>query len=516
VDFKRIVSAAVVLIVGSAMHAPAFELVEANLDLRESLGRASETGEPARPLFNELVVADLTGGGSREIVVPDTAGLIHLFRLAGSRDRPALELWTTATTRAPGDAMVGSCYLTAVPLRQGAPSSLLLALPRGIFAVQIEGEPPETRWESYCDRTFFDPGQLSFRPRRLDFAVDLDGDDTPELWLPELDGMTFLRRRADGSGWDSIAMPPLVPQVWQSAGAFDSDSQRTTARPQALRFHKSLRFPRLQLVDLDADGRQELLAVRSRADQQPPMVRAECYTLRDALHFTSVPTQVCETPVRDGSRRFVDLDGDGWLDLLRVESNLDIVTPRTVVEVFMSSGTRTVRFARPTYRYATHDPIGMVLYGDWNGDDAADLLYSQFDYAFGSTDDLIDLILGKELSVKLRLLYGRPGRQELQHKQDVHLRIRNRCFHHRFFPPVSMDGDFNADGMADLLARTDLDEVEVYLSTDEGLLGARAAATLDIPEESLYRIVDLDGDGRSDLLVLDDERPAIRVYLSRP
>ena len=109
---------------------------------------------------------------------------MRFLRLTGTPRRPHLTVWATVDTRVEGDQWPGGCYLTAAALTKDAPASLVLALPRGIFTVRIEGEPPRPQWLPFCDRTFFDAGPTALRPRRLDFLVDLDGDGTPEIWMP--------------------------------------------------------------------------------------------------------------------------------------------------------------------------------------------------------------------------------------------------------------------------------------------------------------------------------------------
>jgi hypothetical protein len=187
------------------------------------------------------------------------------------------------------------------------------------------------------------------------------------------------------------------------------------------------------------------------------------------------------------------------------------------VEVFISPPIREYVFDRPTVRYATHDPLGIILHGDWNDDGKGDLAFSQFDYSFGSTDDLVDLILGSEMSVTLRFLFGRPYGLPSKPDQNVKLRIRNRSFHPQMFPPFSMEGDFNGDGAADLLVRRRVDRCEILLSQDRrGRLETRPAVSFAVAGKGICRIADLDGDGRSDILVADPEDRRITALLSRP
>jgi len=517
------VLAAVAGAVFFAGRCEALEFVGAKLDLEPFFAARAKGEKAPLPLFGEMVAADLTGGGDREIVVPGSDGKIRIFKLAGSARRPSLRFWAEVETRVEGDRPGGMCYLTAAPLGPEAHESLVLALPRGIFRVELKGGGrPKPEFFPLCDRTFFDAQGPKALPRRLDFVVDLDGDGTPELWMPELEGVAFWRKKGEGAVWDRIELPRLDVRVAQAAGAARVGGRGSVQRPTySLRFAKSSRLPTFQVADLDSDGHLELVVLSGETAGGRSIERAECYRLRDPLHFTTAPVQVRSARAGSGDEMFLDLNGDGYLDLLRVESNLDIVKPRTVIEIFISPPVADYTFDRPTFRYATHDPIGMVLYGDWNGDGKVDIAYTQFDYAFGSTDDLVDLILGREFEITMCYLFGGAAGYSRKPDHDVALRIRNRCFHYTVFPPVSMEGDYDGDGTADLLVRYRPNRCRVFLSRRArgakwAAPSGRPAASFSIPARGLCRIVDLNGDGRSDLLLADPEKSVLQVLLARP
>jgi len=496
-----------------ALSARALEMREARLDLRSAfLPKGANDPEP-RPLLEEMLFADLDGDKRKEIVVPGSDGLLRILKLTGDAARPALALWHVVDARIESD-QAGSCYLTAAALDRDGRESLVIALPRGIYRLNLTGSPPTALFQLVSDRTFFDEGEREPAPRRVDFAADVTGDGVPELWIPERDGMAFWRRDAQG-GWERMAMPPFTLNVRQSFGAAPPETNRFQPPLQRLGFSYSLNYPDLQVMDLDRAGRPELVAVTHRPGPAPT-VRAECFPPAGEGRFAEAPTQVRTAPDDEGNQTFLDWNGDGFLDLLRVESNLDPVRPRTIVKVFVSPAAREHAFDRPTYRYTTHDPIGMVFFGDWNRDGLADLAWSQFDYSFGSTDDLVDILLGREIDVTLRFAFGRPGGLPGAPDQSLRLRIRNRCFSARYFPPVSMEGDFDGDGGADLLVRTQLDEGQIHLSANRGTrFVERPAATFPLGEGGPCLIVDLDGDGKSDVVAANPEKAEVRVCLSR-
>lgn len=491
-------------------------MIESRVELRPLFLSGEKGAIPPTPLFRDMVLADLNGDGRPEIVLPGSDGRLRVLRQGGTVARPELVIWTTIDTRVEGDQVAGACYLTAAPLAKASSASLVVATPRGIFHIRVEGLPPKTEWIPFCDRTFFDPGQPPSRMQRFDFLADLDGDGVPEIWMPQLESMAFWRRKPGGAAWEEIQLPPLSPRIRQTAGALPVRTSAVQPAIFALNFNSTLNFPQVQLLDLNRDGRCELILSTRDSAARPSTLRAEVYELRDSLHFTTSPAQV-RSVVDRGTQEFVDLNGDGFLDLLRVESNLDMVSPRTVVEAYLSPAIRDHTFDRPTSRYVTHDPVGMGLYGDWNRDGMADLAYSEFQYTFGSTDDLISLILGKEIPITVRFLHGTAVGFRQKADQSLLLQIRNRSFQPRLFPPLCMDGDFNGDGLADLLVRERPDRSQIFLSRKEsGDLSTRPALAFSVGEESSCRVADVNGDGRSDVVECNPEAQTITVRFARP
>ena len=513
----QIIAGGVAFLLLVSMPAAGFETLETELQLDTLFAPLQPGGPRIEAHFDAMLAADMNNDGRKELIIPGSDGRLRLLRLSDRLRRLELATWALVNTRVEGDLVRTNIYLTTAHLDPGGTESLLVALPRGIFEVRVEGDPPEPRFYTVFDRTFIgDSRRDRARIERLDFAADLDGDGRSELWIPEQEGMAFWRRNEKDGTWQEVGLPPASPRVSQTAGAVPIDTSSVQPDLYSLRFRHRLDYPDFHLFDLDRDKRVEILLLSDDHQSGPPVRIAEVYEMGNPLQYTTAPVQIRRAPIGQGNQTFLDLNGDGFLDMLEVSSNVDMVKPRTVILVYISPPVREYQFSRHTYRYTAPDPIGMVLHGEWNGDDLADLAYTQFEYTFGSTNDLVEMLLGREVGVTLRFVYGEDGKYG-RPVQDLRFDIRNRSFNYRYFPPFSMEGDFDGDKRSDLLIRPRPERIQLHLSDGRGgQLNPREAVSIDVAETAYCFIEDLDGDGRSDLIVCDPGAPAIRAFLSRP
>jgi hypothetical protein len=66
---------------------------------------------------------------------------------------------------------------------------------------------------------------------------------------------------------------------------------------------------------------------------------------------------------------------------------------------------------------------------------------------------------------------------------------------------IDLSGDFNGDGRRDLAAQIRDDRLAIYLSSPDASTAGRPDYLLTIPREARFGIADIDGDGRSDIVL---------------
>ena len=222
--------------------------------------------------------------------------------------------------------------------------------------------------------------------------------------------------------------------------------------------------PQLDRVDVDGDGREDLVLWQAGGMLD---FKTDVYIfLRDAdQQLPEQPTQVlhCQGfPIPIGStykRSLVhDLNGDGVCELVLLEIKTRIISESGLVEMVVSHGL------------------------DW-----ALRIRSFHHGAFSRSPDASELVKG---ILPSEVLAGWP---------------------------FLVQGDFNGDGRLDLLVRRSDTQWNIFCSTTDGhWFATQPAMTFDVPARGVIEIQDLNGDGLSDIIWHEWDKPNLSIFMSPP
>lgn len=417
------------------------------------------------------------------------------------------------------------------------------------FAGDVLGSGPRTSWLLDSEAGLFDlgrdPGEgaslwyctaSAVRRYRLRDALARAPSAEPWLEAPSLLGgrsdewvlfYDFVRDwRGDGAETPAVFQPGRVvlPRRDPSAAADVLDltteielSELPVSRALLSRWPLFVthRVPDLTRVDADGDGRADLVATlgdrvamhsgtadgsfarrAQRVDRLPSAARPGDETRRQAIQLA-------------------DLTGDSRVDAVLTTSTGGISNLRQVTDIFPGTGAGFA--STPSASLPTQGAASLTVLADLDGDGRPELTTASITIGVGA---LLRFLLTRRMSVEYAT-YGIDQKGQLGPQPLV-----------RWAQPVRVDlggpsdpsivtlaGDFDGDGVRDVVSAADDDAVEIrrLVRAPGGLAMGDVIARAEAPGRGQALATDLDGDGRSDLVVYAPRGPEgiVTVFLSR-
>jgi hypothetical protein len=348
------------------------------------------------------------------------------------------------------------------------------------------------------------------------------GGDWPLLLVPATEGLQVWSALRSAATADGQHREEWV-QAQVIGHCIDASLGPSVANPG---YTKSVGLD-LSVGDVNGDGREDLMVRRSQGGRTNTY---SLYVQQSNGLFALEPAWTYADKVEPHSWLcWADLNRDGKVDLIKSvwlnEASFlpGIPSGKVLVSAYMADERGRIP-SEPQQVFRKNDFVAALPVVDVDGDGFLDLVlgYSQMD----SKEGVIKGITAKKLDYSLRFYFYRPGggfpkEEDCQRDVVIHLDRAamllswgQRQYLERY---VQIGGDFNGDGKAALMVRDRSDEISVYffVSREKGF-SLKPDLRFSCPEAiDEWEVTDLNQDGVSDVIVRLGKQNAYRVFLSQ-
>ncbi len=468
--------------------APAGALADARFEAR----RLSLDGDALA-----VVPADLDGDGRLDLLAPYRTGL------PPSQRRRLAVFWNQGRAfSASPDAVIplddgASCAFDIADIDGVPGAEVLIVTPAGVQARSLRGRQVGAAVDLVKTATIYYqpvPGDLP----RLPLAQQVGPGPVRDLLVPVLGGLELYRREGEAH----VRAARL--QVAMDARGRNYGRGRPRASGALGTVHITYAFPMLTVADTDGDGRKDIVAAledrlavyRQTAPYafapQPSLQRD--FAVRTAAELTGMSSAAATT--------VTDVDLDGLADVVvRKQVARGITSAATTSFVYF--GRRGgVYAARPDQVIRNEGVSGTeVELFDVTGDGRTDLVVPSVNIGVMA---IIRVLTTKSVKVNFQVFPFdvRARRFAQQPAAERQLKFRLSLSGETGVQAADLRGDYNGDRRPDLAFATDDDEISIFPGTSAaGLFGDEALEQIEAPGFGTLEAVDLDRQGKSDIVL---------------
>lgn len=446
---------------------------------------------PIRHELGEVVPIELERRGRKDLAVIEVdrsqrnlPPTLEVFRLGDAGYEP---IASAAQTLPAGVTLVGAGIFL-----QGA--GLVLLTPQGVeVRIWRDGQFRALPGLSFALESLF-PKAGGDPQSALEWVVDLNGDGLSEIVVPRLDGFHVLTQNAAGALVSKAILHtrPLNDLMWLYH-----------------RVRVTYDLPAITYVDMKPGGWKSLVAYdngllsvfhldAAAGIEKGPDVEAD---LQPPEPFD--PKAPWDPPLL--LVLAADLNGDGKLDLVfskatSGDSDLNAKT-RILVYYGRDGAAGGIAFAeKPDQVYAL-EGFTLPILLDLDRDGHMDLVLVNVEITFWT---VLKSLVARSVSADAALYRMRAGErypQQPDSQGTFSVKFSLGRFSHR---PIAVFGDLNGDGLPDLLLTSSQGELGLHWGRKGAFWTSSPDAAIreDFPiSQGRVRVLDLDGDGRDDLLL---------------
>lgn len=372
------------------------------------------------------------------------------------------------TTHADAPRLLRSYQLSYLDERSSDPTRLprnRVSLLSQLSVIGHDGDAKEQLPALDFGYTAFEPERRRYQP----FAADAQA-------VPDraLDGAAYELVDLFGNGLPDVLQMDGVVRFWRNLGNGRFDQPRMMREAPAT---APLASTGVQIADMDGDGRADLLVTDERQSGYYPLSMRGEWDRRSFVRYRQAPSVNLEDP----AVRLIDLDGDGVIDALRLDQQL---------ELYYNDGANGWRAAEIHLRrngsrfpaVSFSDP--RVKLADINGDGLQDIV----------------LIHNGRIDYWPYLGYGRWG-ERITMQQSPRFADAAIYGPDGYDPRRLLIGDIDGDGCADLVY-VESGQISVWLNQSGNGWSApiRIQGTPPVSDQTAVRLADMHGTGTLGIL----------------